>query len=121
MSTKTKTESKAAHTPGPWAAKNWRICANFEDGNPLPIKVICDTAHNKEMRTEENEANAEFIVRACNAHDEFVQAAEHAVDLIEAWMNGILAKSGITWESEDDHPPALKELRAAIAKAREQP
>lgn len=51
------------HTPGPWEAKGWRVCANLAEGGP-PLTVICDTANNKASRTPENEANARLIAAA---------------------------------------------------------
>lgn len=50
-------------TPGPWSADRWRVCANFNEGDP-PIKVICDTANNAKTRNDENAANAYLIASA---------------------------------------------------------
>lgn len=50
------------HTPGPWAAKDWRVCAGLGKGQR--ISVICDTAANNKSRTPENEANARLIAAA---------------------------------------------------------
>lgn len=48
------------YTPGPWDAKDYRVCANFQEGDP-EIKVICDTANNAKTRNDENRANAGLI------------------------------------------------------------
>lgn len=48
------------YTPGPWSAKDWRVCHSV-DGD---IGVICDTANNKATRTAENMANAKLIAAA---------------------------------------------------------
>ncbi len=56
------------HTPGPWSAKDWRVCSGIDiDGNLIPgrtCSVICDTANNKASRTSENKANAKLIAAA---------------------------------------------------------
>lgn len=59
-------------------------------------------------------ANAQLIATA----PELLAACEGAVELIEAWRNGIIKRAGITWQSLDDAPPALKALHAVVAKAK---
>jgi hypothetical protein len=80
------------HTPGPWDASRWRVCAE-PGGN---IKVICDTANNKASRTEENAANARLIAAA--------------PDLLAA-CRSLLAQ--LEFECGD----LVSEAKAAIAKA----
>lgn len=50
------------HTPGPWEASQWRVCAGLGEGQR--ISVVCDTANNKASRTAENAANAKLIAAA---------------------------------------------------------
>jgi hypothetical protein len=52
----------------------------------------------------ENVANAQFIVKACNAHEDLISALQRIVGI--EWSKGSLA-----WDS------AIEQARAAIAKA----
>jgi len=67
------------HTETPWVADGRLICRT--DNHMNEIADICgfDDAHPDRMvekNIDEDEANAAFIVRACNAHDELVAALE---------------------------------------------
>ncbi len=95
---------RTPHTPTPWDASNWRICANVR--GPRAIKVICDTANNKATRTDENAANAAFIVKACNSHDA----------LLEACLAAIMATGGSKFWNGETHDFLVK-CEAAIVKA----
>lgn len=76
------------HTATPWQQdEDWIVSG---DGNPVAA------AH---MNAE---ANAAFIVRACNAHDDLVRALRHAVEAFEA---------------DNDKSWYVAEARAALAKA----
>lgn len=55
--------------------------------------------------------------RLIAAAPDLLAAAQSAQHLIEAWMNGILARVGVSWEKPSDHPMALQLLREAIHKA----
>ena len=89
-----------SHTPGPWDANRWRVCAE-PNGK---IEVICDTANNKETRNEENAANARLIAAA----PELLAACENAMEIIDH-------RNNITFME------LAAQLRAAIAKAKGQP
>lgn len=54
------------------------------------------------MEHDPREANAAFIVRACNAHDELCQAVEAALNLVDG----------------DGAPPRWDWMREALARAR---
>ena len=43
-----------------------------------------------------------------------IDALRGCVELIELWMNGILARIGVAWDSEEDWPPALKEAKRVL-------
>jgi len=64
------------HTPGPWDAKDWRVCHSIGGD----IGVICDTASNAKTRTLENRANARLI----SAAPELLEACEAMLDGYEA-------------------------------------
>ncbi len=102
------------HTPTPWFYKdslngsNYRIWAkphDFEFG-------VCDIClHYKlgeELPGKEAVANAEFIVKACNAHDELLEALEEAIDH-SFYIEGLLT---------DQQHDLVERLEAAIAKAK---
>ena len=65
------------HTPTPW--KLTKVQGTYfyvEWGGETVVQVDHDSSN------AVNEANAEFIVRACNAHDELVAAAREAMDVL---------------------------------------
>lgn len=84
------------HTPGPWQAKDYRVCG-FRNGR---IKVICDTANNLKTRTEENAANAALIAAA----PEMLAALRHLV----------AASAGVRCESEADAAMLREAMRPAM-------
>ena len=54
---------------------------------------------------EENEANAQFITRACNSHYELLEALINLVDIVEVHASHIVRKAD------------MKKAHTAIAKA----
>jgi hypothetical protein len=58
---------------------------------------------------EREKATANFIVRACNAHDDLVEAAKAA--------EAIFARQKWAFGSADPEAVAMRKLRAALAKA----
>ena len=67
---------KTERTPG-----NWKI----DDADDLPLAIIEDTEDGLGIiefceRTPQNIANAAFIVKACNLHDEIVEACQMLID-----------------------------------------
>ncbi len=74
---------------------------------PLAVSHVAIVAPN-----EQGEANAEFIVRACNAHDDLLAACEDAAFV----LGKVLDKDIANWERSDG---LHNRLRAAIAKAQE--
>ena len=66
------------HTPGPWSINEWkqrdasiRIGAK---GTPIIAEVPL-----KYVSINEQQANAELIVRACNSHEELLAACKYVV------------------------------------------
>lgn len=68
------------HSPLPWVRNCFLITSRHGD-------EVAHTGfgHLPPSRSKEAEANAEFIVRAVNAHDILVSAAEGAMELIERY------------------------------------
>ena len=64
-----------------------------------------------EAPSDERDANAEFIVRACNAHDDLVAALEAIADQDLTYLNGMVTEGKISMSS-------IFNARAALAKAR---
>jgi hypothetical protein len=95
------------HTPTPWLIEGATVYALNEGGtNRMSFNMQGGWKHGSDdFRTTygELEANAAFIVRACNAHADLVMALER---LIEAW------------ESYEDFGQPVKEAMAALARAK---
>ena len=94
------------HTPGPWFADGITIESN--SGN---IGLM-----NLARPENESKANAAFIVKACNMHEELVEACKEAAGALGSFMllPGYKAKlTGMT--------NILYFIEAAIAKAEGKP
>jgi hypothetical protein len=110
-----KTETKVEHTPTPWYREDI-----VSEGGPTLRKIEIGTVHHtvavlsflRDHDAEEVKANAEFIVRAVNAHDELVAALKLAERLLSANVPEYLRP---TWNANADRHREL--IRAALAKA----
>lgn len=97
---------EAKHTAGPWKleyiGKTVRVVTD-EPGADYGDDVAVLP------NTEQCTADAAFIVRACNAHDELVEAAKSAEAIFarQKWVDG----------STDPEAAALRKLRTALASA----
>jgi len=77
-----------SHTPTPWKAEENRV---FQIKHPTFRIAIC-TSNSADYLEEK--ANAEFIVRACNNHDELLEALkESQIALYDAMHAGHLSRS----------------------------
>lgn len=86
--------SKAKPTPGPW---------HIEEDELYGI-----WAGEEEIAEVWAERNARFIVQACNAHDELLEAAKEMVrQWREAYYNNLI----------EQMPMVVKDLENTIAKA----
>jgi hypothetical protein len=108
--------SETKHTPGPWKA------GRFNTNPAAPIQIygpdrdpIVTTAH----CYGDHDANAAFIVRACNSHDALVAALEHIVESIEDAKHvlGSDSREGRTLDAIMSCG-AMIEVRAALKLAR---
>lgn len=73
--------SEPKHTPGPWKADKCKVCpergAVFVEGpEGWAEQPVCSTY---ETDIETDEANAAFIVRACNSHYDLLAVAQLAL------------------------------------------
>lgn len=103
---------KTPHTPTPWRIVETNlglaiVGADIEDLAALPQGKWGPGS------AEQKKANADFIVRACNAHDDLLAALETLLADAEAHA---YARFGVD-PGATDEPEANKIARAAIAKA----
>lgn len=116
---------KVTHTPTPW-----KIGAINNDprrgvvgetaiinSSAYCVAVAIPRGQHGDLAPEITRANAEFIVRAVNCHEELVQALTHIASLSAGWdADGSLGpKPPLSWESVARLSMDL--ARAALAKA----
>jgi len=70
----------AKHTPGPWVCNNecliyGQVSSDHEPEAPFVADCARECAAGQ--YTEQEKANTEFIVRACNAHRDLIEALEY--------------------------------------------
>ena len=85
-------------TPGPWGTKEGMIYSESDQSGKTI--VFCD-----------NKANADFIVRACNAHDDLLHACDIALENLQQ-----RSKSRMRWTMRDQ--TTFETLERVIFKAR---
>lgn len=98
----------ANHTPGPWHVQPIGRQGYIEADGP---KFICDMQADvcsAPADVAEMEANAAFIVKACNCHEELVGAAEDALQSLKR-----LPDRAGAWRVT-----CIMQLEAALAKAK---
>lgn len=84
------------HTPTPWKVcdiavnDQWHVGSTIGAADPADGRRVCDVS-----RIPANyQANAAFIVRACNAHDALVAALKESQAALVAWKHSYEAQSG---------------------------
>lgn len=88
------------HTPIPWSVDH--NCTSFIiDADGVTVAQV------------EDDADAEFIVRACNSHDDLLEALKELVKLDD---EGEQAFVDMGIQREPEHP-SIRKARSAIAKA----
>jgi hypothetical protein len=82
-----KMETKTQHTAGPWICDDYYNPGSSPEirMNGIRIARMCSAAIGKgqTQRQQEQKANAEFIVRACNSHDALLEACKAIKQAIE--------------------------------------
>lgn len=97
------------HTPTPWHANGTTVTTI----GLRPLYVLAQTGTVGGQCAGEEKATAAFIVRACNAHDDLVEALELAVQYVgKGVAEG--AYDGCIMPGEK----ALDAIEAALAKAK---
>jgi len=78
------------HTAGPWEVTNAKHAVSdtfgIKDANGSWI-AKCHPFNGDGVGIETAQANAEFIVRACNLHYELVGACKSALDIINSYSH----------------------------------
>jgi hypothetical protein len=107
------------HTATPWAYfkndpthnRNYTITDNPQaTAQGIGVGTVVVANIPPISTTDHHEANAAFIVTACNAHHDLLEACKLALSEFEAYEYS---------ESIDDPAwPVIQQLRAAIAKAK---
>ena len=64
------------HTPTPWHTHENLIHTQYRQGNTAGHYAVAETTGHASVDAATLIANAAFIVRACNAHDELVEACK---------------------------------------------
>ena len=85
QSKQNKEEKKTmTHTPTPWKVSGNQIQSEKLNnyGNWILLEMPLRKEPTMQDMTEEDKANAEFIVHAVNAHDELVEACKLALDVL---------------------------------------
>jgi hypothetical protein len=93
-----------SHTPTPWQLIE-RSCGGFKlaDADGEFISFLCSSRYPDNRPDEEAEANAAFIVTACNAHTALVKALRD--------LESVISQGCIPDE-------AIRNARAALAKVK---
>lgn len=92
------------HTPTPWKYQR-QIESDFISGRNHPTYPIYTNGGKFGNPAEaKSEADAEFIVRACNSHDDLLAACSEAVEILSVYLPESL--------------PTLKAIKAAVDKAK---
>lgn len=110
-----------SHTKGPWEIDGeitvegmGAFCimspSDVREEGPIIVAAVLDISTEAYPNAGYADANAKLIAAA----PDLLEACKQSVELFEAWRDGIFARLGIHWIEE---PPAIKEMRAAIAKA----
>lgn len=91
------------HTPGPWRFNQYASAIEF-DGNTI-ARLASSFGH------DAKESNGEFIVRACNIHEDLLAALEDAEFLMRQ-------ASKYPGSMQDSFKRSASDARQAIAKAK---
>jgi hypothetical protein len=73
----------ANHARLPWEDNDAGLIYGQVSGDDDPAPFVCDVCDSPLEYTEQEKANAAFIVRACNAHDDLLYALKNALDVME--------------------------------------
>lgn len=104
--------SEQTHTPTPWMADGPMVS---KAGTLICVADCEDLA--KDMPDEEAEANAKFIVLACNSHDALLKSCKNLVEQFRTYQNGWMGQG--VWRNRIGLEQDLADTEAAIKLAEE--
>lgn len=113
---------KNLHTPTPWAIKASEKTRVYRDEPIMASAILADTG-SKMLPVTVQEANAAFIVLACNTHQILVDALEDAREAVEFQLKSLAAEyrmypnGDIQQGDIDEADELLVKVNIAIAKA----
>ena len=117
------TEEQPRRTAGPWRVQPDQrrggagvVIGTLADDDALVAEAYTSIRRDKRV-IGDGDANAEFIVRACNAHDALLRAAESASESVD-YVVGLLAESDYARPAIDTLTAVAAELRVAVEQAR---
>ena len=104
--------SETAHTPLPWHIFDGHVIASKNNGTvAFAYGSMADTR---------GETNAAFIVKACNAHHDLVEAVKAQHEALDWCFAQLIARSprdDVFYPSESAAWPAMLQANAALKKA----
>jgi hypothetical protein len=103
---------EAKHTPGPWKYEADDNVIIGGDG-----LIMTWQTRSIDVGVAERDANAEFIVRACNSHDDLMAALEDMM----AWARAVSDEYIDGGDLREDYRQALSDARDALAAGRGAP
>ncbi len=106
--------SEPKHTPLPWI-----IFSDLEDG---PVALLPAGRPGEICRfnqfMQNNQANAEFIVRAVNNHDALVEALRDADDALRGMIYDFEHETGENVDADINH--TMEKIEQALAKGKDE-
>lgn len=109
------------HTPGPWrvAAPPDKVCTDYGDDSDFTknglAKTVVVCEHRSWMAEGEEFANAAFIVKAVNCHNELLEALREMVEAYDGFP------TDMSRDERECCRIAFGKAEAAIAKAEGRP
>ncbi len=101
--------SNSKTTPRPWRVENkYLVYGNDELTRRTPPVAICNNTHGLGDAALEDEANARFIVTACNHFDEMYEELKNLLGILDA---RVVLEGGM----QNDNP-ACSRARAILTK-----
>lgn len=116
-------ESAPHRTAGPWRVHPRQdrgvgvIIGTYADDDALVAEALTSIRRLDHRVIGDAEANAEYIVRACNMHDRLIAAAESAAESIE-YVRAMLGEAEYARPALETLDSAAAELRAALEEPR---
>ena len=99
------------HTPTPWSVDDTRL--GIMAGYQSIAQTFRDRSKTIADREAEAQANAAFIVRACNAHEQLVEALKQTADTLWNLADKFPLGSAVRNTLEDEYKAVMAALKEA--------